>query len=142
MNRAIMALFGATLLILLMSATMTGIRDFRSSSQTNTFNTTTGAGVTSASLTLPLAVLDSSLIYVAASSNNTADNLVAASYSGSTLSVTGLHENDTRLITVVYRATSLDAYTAVDLAAKWWPLFLVIAIIGIVVGAVIKSFQD
>ncbi len=142
----IIAIFGATLLIILMAATMGGITAFRSTTQTLQYDYTTGAGGTSANLTLPLAVLDDNLLHInSVTSNITADAPIAAVFivGTKTLNVTGLNASDTRRLTVVYRTPSLVDYNSgVDLVAKWWPLFLVFGIIAVVVGAIVQSFQS
>lgn len=143
MNKGILALFGATLLIVLMAATMTGITNFRATSTSYALASTTGGGVTSQNVTLPLAVLDDTVLHVTSvTSNNTADNPSATAYASKVVTIGGLAASNSRLLTIAYRAPSLDAYTAVDLAAKWWPLFLVVGIIGVVIGALVKSFSE
>lgn len=143
--KGIIALFGGTFLIILMAATLGSINDFRATSTTATYDTTTGVGVTGANLTLSLSVLDSDLTNVTSlSSNNTADAPIASSYTAATkvVAVAGLNASDSRRLTVIYRAPSLNNYTGADLAAKWWPLILVIGIIAVITGAIVKSFQD
>lgn len=144
MNKGILALFGATLVILMMAGTLAGITAFRSTAQTSTYDVTTIATQTSANLTLPLGVLDDSLSHVTSvSSNITTDAPLGASYASKILNVTGLDDDNTRRLTVIYRYPSLNDYNAgVDLIAKWWPLFMGFAIVGVVVAAVVKSFQD
>ncbi len=141
--KALISLFGGTFLIILMASTMGAINDFRSAATTATYDVTTAAGVTSTNLTLSQGVLDTFLPNVTSvSSNLTADAPIASTLISSTvLTVSGLEANDARRLTVIYRAPKLDNYTGADLAAKWWPLFLVISIIGVIVGALIKSFQ-
>ncbi len=142
MNKGILALFGATLLILMMAGTMTGIISFRSTAQTSTFDVTTVAGQTSANLTLVLGLLDDNVSHVTSvASNITADAPLAYSYAPKVLLVLGLDDDNTRRLTVIYRYPSLNDYNAgLDLITKWWPLFLAFGIIGIVVAAVVKEF--
>ncbi len=144
MNKGILALFGATLLILMMAGMLGGIISFRSTSQTSTYDTTTVAGQTSANCTLPLGVLDDNVAHVTSvTSNLTADAPLASSYASHVLNITGLIASNTRRLTVIYRYPSLGDYNAgVDIIAKWWPLFLAFGIIGIVIAAVVKAFGD
>ncbi len=143
--KGFIALFGGTFLILLMVATMSSITDFRSTAREATYNDTTGAGVDTANVTLPLSVLDDSLSNITSvTSNNTADAPLATSFTSSTrvLVISGLHDSDSRLLTVGYRSPSLNDYPGADLAAKWWVLFLVIAIIACVVAALVSGFTN
>lgn len=140
----IIALFGATLLILLMVSTMGGVTSFRSTAQTQLYNNTTAAGVTSANLTLPLGVLDDSLSGIpSVSSNLTGDAPLASSYisTSKVLNVSGLLESATRQLTVIYRYPALTNYSGVDIVAKWWPLFLSLAIIAVVVAAIVNAVR-
>ena len=141
--KQIIALFGGTLLIVLMVATMGSITDFRSDSDTVEYNTTTVVGQTSANVTLPLAVLDDSLINVTSvTSNTTTDAPIAAVLTSKVLGVTGLTASKTIRLTVIYRAKALEDYTGVDLAAKWWPLFLTFAVIAVIVGAIYTAYVN
>ncbi len=143
--KGLIALFGCTLLILLMASTLAGIADFRSSSQTANYDVTTGVGVTASNITLALPVLDSGLDnFTSVTSNNTADAPIAFAFTASTkiVNITGLSANNARRLTLVYRTPKLDTYTGVDLSVKWWPLFLVFAIIAVVVAAIVNSFHE
>ncbi len=144
MSKGILALFGGTLLILLMVATVAGVTSFRASTQTANFAVTTGAGETSANVTLPLAVLDDSLVNITSvTSNNTADAptataLVAAS---KLVNVGALNAADSRRLTVIYWSPKLDAYLGVDLVAKWWLLFIAVGIIAVIIGAIVNGLR-
>ncbi len=145
MNKGILALFGATLIILLMVSTLSGITEFRSDSSTAYYDNTTVAGQTSANVTLVLGVLDDELGNVTSiSSNITTDAPLSYLYTAATkyLLVTGLDDDNTRRLTVIYRYPALSNYTGVDLVAKWWPLFLVFGVIGVVVAAIFRAFGD
>ncbi len=143
--KPIIGLFGCTLLILLMAATMGGITAFRASSQTANFAVTTPVGSTSTNVTLPLAVLDDSLINITSvTSNNTADAPTGTLFISASklLNITTLNAADTRRLTVVYWSPKLDAFIGVDIAAKWWPLFLVLAILMVCVAAMVHAWQN
>ncbi len=140
----ITVILGAVLVILLMAAMLSGLTSFRSTSVTDLFNNTTGVAETTANLTLTQPILDGDRLNVTVlSSNITSDAPIAYTYQSATniLNVSGLAASDARRLTVTYRVGSLTAFPGVDIAAKFWPLFIVVGVIGVVVGAIVDAFK-
>ena len=136
--RPVMLGIGAIMIILLMGAAMTGIRDFRSSEYTELHNVTTAANVTTDSVILTQDLFNDETSNVTISSNITADAPVSSGYTSATntLAISGLVASQLRQLTVVYRYGQLGDYWAADLGARSWPIFLVLGVIGVIAGAV------
>lgn len=143
--KGIIALFGGTFLIILMSAMLTGLVAFRSTSQSADYDVTTAAGATSANVTLILPVLDADIGNITSvTSNITTDAPLANTYTDAIkrVLISGLDDDAARRLTVVYRTSSLNSYLGADIAAKWWPLFLVLGIIAVITAAIINGFRE
>jgi len=136
-----MLIIGAVMVILLLGAAMTGIRDFRSSEYTELHNVTTGGGVTTASVNITQDLFDSETSYATISSNVTTDAPIPSGYTPATntLAISGLVASQLRQLTIVYRYGQLGDYFAADLGARTWPLFLVLGVIGVIAGAVYSA---
>ena len=139
--KPVLLIIGVCVIILLLGAVMEGITEFRAAEYTEPHNVTTGAGQTSANVTLSQELYQDSTAYAEITSNVTADAAVPFSYVAATKSllITGLLENQSRQLSVVYRYNQLEDYWAIDLLSKTWPLFIGLGILGIIVGAVILA---
>lgn len=136
--KSVMMILGAILVVILLGAALDAINDFRGGSYTDTFNVSTGSNETSSDCTLSQDLLDDKTAYAAISSNCTDDAPVPSSYNSATgaLTVGGLQASTQRMLTVVYSYPQLSSYWAADTAARTWPMFLVLGVIGVIGGAV------
>lgn len=139
--RALQLILGAIVIILLMGAMLAGITSFRTQDYTEQHDVTTGANVTSSAITLSQELFGAHTYNAEVTSNITADAPIPSSYveASQALTVTGLDDSNSRRLTVVYKISSLDDYWGADLGARAWPLFLVLGVIGIIVGAVVVA---
>ncbi len=141
--RATTVLLLCVILVLLGGAMLGGLKDFRSTTVSNSFDVTT-AGDNSTVLTLSLPILDDDSTNTVISSNMTADAPLITGYTPSSkkLAVSGLDAGTTlRRLTVAYRVNQLGSFVGVDLASKLWPTFFMLSLIGIVAAALIYQFR-
>ena len=141
--KAMWAIVGAALVILMMGAVLAAIDGFRSTSYTEQHIQSTGGGDTSVNVVLANAVYGDTTVNISVSSNDTDDAPVPFTYVSATkqLTISGLAVSTSHLLTVVYRTGSLARYPAADLFASYWPAFLGMAIVGIVVGSIVNAFK-
>jgi len=139
--KSVMLILGGCVILLLLSAVMSGIQDFRSTEYTQVSgNVTTAPGATSSNVTLTQDLfMGRTSEVVSVTSSLAADvPLVNSTYTSALnrIVVSGLAESNTRNLTVVYNIGNLDDYWAVDLASRTLPLFIVLGVIGVVAAAV------
>ena len=138
--KSVMLILGACIIILLLSAVIPAINDFRSEEYTESHGVvTTGVGGTTANLTLTQDLfLDENSEVESVTSNVTNDVPLVSTYTSATdrLLITGLVASTARTLTVVYNIPSLDNYYAVDIATRVIPLLLVLGVFGLVAAAV------
>ncbi len=139
--KSALLIIAACIIILLLPATLTAINDFRMVNYTEPHIITTTSPDTTAPVTLTQALYDSSAANAAVSSNNTNDAPLSLSYVSATkvLTVDGLELNKTRTLTVTYKIDALAAYTGAGIAVKVWPIFLILGVIGLIVGGVYNA---
>ncbi len=138
-----MVLLVCTIIILLLGAMLAGLQAFRATTVTDLYNVTT-AGETTANITLSQSILDSDTLNASVSSNISADAALIAGYTATTkvLVINGLDTGTTlRRLTAIYKANQLGNFVGVDIAAKLWPTFYIIGLIGVVVAAMIYQFR-
>lgn len=136
--KAVSLILGATIIILLMGAIIGAINDFRMADFSEDHIVTTAANVTTATVTLSQDLFGDNTVNALVSSNVTADAPIANAYTAATnaLAIIGLDDGVTHRLTIDYKIDGLWDYPGAGLAAKMWPLFLVLGVIGIIVGAV------
>ena len=132
----------AVILMLLLSSALTGINDFRMTDQTELHAKTTTSPATSANCTLTCDLFNDDIANVSSvTSNNTSDAPLAAAYTSSTnaLRVDGLITDSSRTLTIVYKRDGLTEAPGASIGAKILPVLLLLAIIGLLAGAVIQA---
>ena len=140
MNKWFLPIFGVIILAVSIPFFINSCDDF----QTDNYDyaeagVETGVGVTTGSVTLPLALFDDDVTNVnSITSNVTTDTSVTATgYTAATsvLAVSGLTASSNRTLTVNYKTDALTgSNTAVGTLAGFWPLWLVLGG-GLFVGA-------
>ena len=114
------------------------IRDFRTYVKEDTFaSVATGAGETTANVTIQKALYDNDTSSFAISSSISADVPVFSSYNGTirALQTGGLSANTTRALTVSYDVDALTGYTALSALMDRVPFFwLLLVLIFPIVG--------
>ena len=125
-------------LILFMLPTTEAQYDYVTDLETDTFNVSTGVGVTTASVQLNEAIYDDDTDTISLSSNDTDDAPTYSSYNATNrnLTMSGLSENTTRTITVTYDVYSLSSSGAVDNFVSKLDLFWLIVIIAFPIAAI------
>ncbi len=142
--KAIIVIVGAIILLgALAYGIMPTIQDFQTENIDQNINVSTGVGVTTATMTLGSTVWNDSLAYLAISSNNSSDVPIATSYNvtSKALTVSGLSDNTTRILTISYKTNGLDEYRGVEQATTALPTVLIVGIIAVVLGAVVIAFM-
>ncbi len=136
--KPVLLLIGAVIIILLMPAMLLSINSFRMADQEDEYIIPLTSPDVSAVITLSQGLFDDATYNVSLSSNVTADAPIASGYVATTkaLTVTGLETDTTRRLTVDYKIAALDSYWGADTGAKTWPMFLILGVLGIIVGAV------
>jgi hypothetical protein len=131
-------MISAVIVIMLLAAAITSIDDFRMTDQADPFNVTTGDNVTTATVTLSQELFGDETRNASVSSNLTSDAPIASSYDDDTqvLTITGLTASESRRLTITYSIDALTDYWGAGIAARMWPLILIIGVLAIVVGAV------
>lgn len=139
--KAVGMILGASLIIFLMPAILLSIVSFRSMDYTEDHIVTTTSPATSTELTLSQPLFGDNTVNVAISSNITSDAPIASTYASATkkLTVIGLETDTIRRLTLKYKVSQLADYWGADIAARSWPLFIIIGVIGIFVGAVVVA---
>jgi len=143
--KSVMLILGGCVVILLFSAVIAGVQDFRSTEYTQVSgNVTTNPGITSANVTLVQDLfMDRNSEVESIVSSNTLDVPLVSTYTAASnrLLVTGLAESNTRNLTIVYNIANLADFWAVDLASRTLPLFIVLGVIGVVAASVYVATQ-
>ncbi len=131
------------IIILLLGAMLAGLQAFRATTIDEPFNAGVAAD-NSTVVALSHSVLDDDTLNISLSSNITADAPVLSSYSASSrsLRVTGLDSGTAlRRLTVTYKSNQLGQFAPVDLAVKFWPLYYILGLLGVITAAVIHEFK-
>ncbi len=134
----------AIILILFLGTAVLGLNDFRMTNQTGLYSSTLTNPTTSANLTLVAALYNSDITNVTSvTSNNTSDSPLAAAYTSASkvLRVDGLQTDASRALTVVYKRDNLGDFVGASIAATVLPILLVLAIFGLLAGAVVTAIN-
>ena len=109
--------------LLLLLPVSRAIYDYRTDVREDHFTVNTGPGEHSANVVLIKPLYDNDLETIFVSSNVTADHPLADSYDSNTrqLIVTGLTENESRLLAISYDVNALIGYAAVNTFLNWLP---------------------
>ena len=138
--KSLTLMIGACVVILLLGAVLAGIEAFLMTDQVEPYNVTTGAATTT---TIPLThdVFGDETLNISISSNVTEDAPVPQTYTAASneVLISGLSENTTRRLTITYKVDALWYFPGVNLAARFWPVFIVLGVLGLVVAAVISA---
>ena len=140
--KSVYAIFGVAILMLFLGGIMAALNTFRGVDVTEPHNVAlVGADNTTATLVLANDVMDANKVNVTVFSPNLNDAPVAFDYVSATrrLTVSGLAPDTTRQISIVYKVSRLDSI--VDLMARFFPAFFILALIAIVVGAAVATWQ-
>lgn len=141
--KAVILVLGAAMLIIFAPAILDSVGDFRTNEQTAAYDVTTGAGATTANITVTEPVYNGATANIAVSSNDTDDAPIPSIYTSASkkITITGLAESTTRRLTFVYKISGLDDYIGAEVGAAALPLMLIIGIMGIIGGAIYTSTQ-
>ena len=141
--KSALSIIAACLVILLLPATLYAINDFRMTDYEEGHNITTEAAETTASVQLSQKLFNDDTSLVSASSNCTQDAPIPSSFVPATdiLTITGLAEDTSRLLTLTYKIDALEDYMGAGIGARVWPIFLVLGVIGLVVSAVYSAMR-
>lgn len=118
------------------------IYDFRTDVREDNFTVTTGAGEFTADVILFRPVYDDDDETISALSSIATDTPAIDNYNPATREVTisGLDENSTRVLTVFYDVDALALHPAISLIMDLLPLFWILILIAFPVVAVIVIF--
>jgi hypothetical protein len=133
--------FTIGLVILFLGGIMWALGQFRGVDFQEPHIQSTGPEVTSANIVLANKVLDDSTVNITVVSNNAADAPVPFLYSSTNrqLTINGLNVSDNRTLIISYMVPRLDPF--IDVAARYFPAFLIIGCIVAVVGACTLAFK-
>lgn len=139
--KSALLVIAACLIILLLPATVAAINDFRMTDYEAGYMVTTGGGETSADVELSQELFNDDTSLVSVSSNSTNDAPIPSTYvdATDTLTIIGLNQSTTRLLTLTYSINALEDYVGAGIASRVWPIFLVLGVIGLIVGAVYNA---
>lgn len=137
--KPVIALIGVGLVILMLGAIMLAIGSFRGADFTEPHNV--ASGNTTATIVLANDVLDDTTVNIEVLSSQSTDAPVPYLYVAAThqLTVNGLDDTVSRTLTITYKVPRLDSFT--DVAARYFPAFLVLAGIAIVGGAAYSAIH-
>lgn len=117
------------------------IYDFRTDLRTDTFNTSTAVGVTTANETLLDDLYDGDIGSVDIASDDATDAPLANSYNSTSrvLGMTGLTENTTRTLEISYDIDALDV-DSLNTLFDWLPLIWILVIVAFPMAALFAIF--
>ena len=122
---------------------MLAIGNFRGLEVTEPHNITlTGSDNTTATVILANDILDDNKVNVTIVSPDVNDAPIAYDYTAATkrLTITGLQPDTSRQLSVVYLHPRLD--DATDFLARFMPTFLLLAGLGLVIGAAVGAYRE
>lgn len=136
---------GVVIVLLLFGTMMTGINSARTDERTDAFAAVvTGVGETEADVVLVADLYGENILNVVSiTSDNALDAPLPDSYTAATntLTVRGLAASDTRALDVEYQYDAMTGDAApAGTFLGFVPVFVAIAIVAIVVGAIIAAF--
>jgi hypothetical protein len=139
--KAATILIAACIILAMFGGVMAAIHSFRGVDFTEPHIITTGGGVTTATITLAADVMDDENTNISVTSTNALDAPVPFAYTSTTrqLTVNGLAASDTRTLTITYPVLRLDAFS--DTAARFFPAYLILALLCCIGGAAYAAFR-
>jgi hypothetical protein len=139
--KIVTTLFGCVFVLMMFGGVMLAIHNFRGRTFTEPHTIATGAGITSANITLAADVMDGDNTNITITSNNALDEPVPFAYDSATrqITVNGLNASDTRILTISYPIAQLDGFT--DTAVRLIPAYIIVAVICAVAGACYFAFK-
>lgn len=137
--KGVVALIGVGIVILMLGSIMLALGAFRGADFTEPHNVPSGNVTTQ--IVLANQVLDDSTTHITVVSDESTDAPVPYLYVAGTrtLTINGLDDAVSRTLTITYKVPRLDTFS--DTAARFFPAFMILGGIGIVVGAVIAAFR-
>ena len=147
MSKIVMTIIGVVILFIMFPMLMTSIDAFQTAEYTETESgVTTGAGVTTANVTLNKELWqDDEGNVTSITSNITGESPTADSYVTTTklLTVAGLDVSETRTLIITYEYESLsDTYTGLKEFTRLSPFLIMVAILFVVLGGTYKAFKS
>ena len=136
-------LIGLMIVGLLLSPFMDSIMDFRTDEPSESYTVATGAGATTANVTLSNTLWDDDTSSISMTSNATLDSPTVSAYNTSTrvLTVAGLQASTSRTLTVTYSTEGLADYAAADTAVEFSPVILVAAMLALPVILIVVAVK-
>lgn len=137
--KAVSILIGCGLILMMLGGMMAAIHAFRGADFTEPH--IVGAGSATTNIVLAGDVMDASNTDVRISSTNVLDAPVPFAYDSTTrqLTVNGLDSGESRTLTITYPVLRVDGFT--DTASRFFPAYLIIAILCLVGGAAYQAFR-
>lgn len=116
---------------------------FRTDVREDTFTITTAPAETTTTLTLKRPVYNDDDETISVISDNSADTPVIDSYTAATraLVVTGLIDDDTRIITAFYDVPAFTVHSALDVLMDILPFFIILILVALPVVALIMIWK-
>ncbi len=141
----LLGLIGIIIVFYMFPSLLTSLDNLKEESYSETFtNVTTGAGVTNASVTLTINLMDDSITKVETISSDLGeDNPSPERYITATdkLYVKGLAPNTSRNFTIAYKIDDLEEYEGMSEFTGLTPLLLIIGALGLVLVGVWRVFS-
>lgn len=137
--KGVVALIGVGVVILMMGAIMLALDTFRGADFPEPHNVASGNTTTQIVLANP--VLDDSTTNIAIVSTQPTDAPIPYLYVALNrqLTITGLDDTVSRTLTITYKVPRLDPFS--DIMARYFPAFMILAGLSLVVGASISAFR-
>ncbi len=118
------------------------VRDYRTYTQADNFQATTGVGITSVNVTISKALFDNDISTFFLSSNTSAETPIYSSYNGTSrqLTIGSLAENTTRTLSVSYLVNALTAWPSVEPFVNRISFIILLLIIAFPVAGIAAIF--
>jgi len=139
--KSALLVISAIVIVLLLPSTMWAINEFRSKDHAEPHIVDTGVGETDADVVLSQELFGNQTSNVTIVSDNALDAPIPATYTENTrtLNVTGLNADDTRTLDITYKIDALVDYVGAGIAARVWPVFIILGIIGLVAAGIYSA---
>jgi hypothetical protein len=134
-------LLAAMIMILLAYPVIVSVNEFRSREYTEPHIVVTDGASTTAPVVLVNDLFGDTTANAEVVSSDVDDAPYPSAYvpGTNTLTVAGLAISTTRTLTVTYRIAALTDYPGADLMARFWPIFLILGIFGLIGGAIYNA---
>ncbi len=140
----VFGLIGIIIVFYMFPTLLTSLDDMKEAEYTETFSgVTTAAGVTNASVTLSINLMDDSITNVKSITSSIAESASPESYVTATdkLYIKSLAPNTSRNLTVTYDIDDLAEYEGLSEFTGLMPLLLIIGALGLVLVGVWRMFK-